>query len=115
MRKTGAEVVTVVHPALEDHLLSLPTPKSDDEYIFPTLAGRSVGGPLSKEFRELMEQAHIDRGVIRERTSRGGRSVSALSFHSLRHSFSSILANAGVSEERRMALVGHRERDTHQK
>src|SRR2546430_1147702 len=36
VRKTGAEVITVVHPALEDYLLSLPTAKSDDEYIFPT-------------------------------------------------------------------------------
>jgi integrase len=62
----------------------------------------------------LMEQAHIERGVIRERTTYGGRSVSALSFHSLRHSFSSILANAGVSEERRMALTGHKSRDMHQ-
>ena len=114
VRKTGAEIVTVVHPALEDHLLSLPTPNVDDEYLFPTLAGRSAS-PLSKQFGELMRLANIERGVIRERTSLGGRSVSALSFHSLRHSFSSILANAGVSEERRMALVGHRERDTHQR
>ena len=30
VRKTGAEVVTVVHEALEDYLLSLPTPKSDN-------------------------------------------------------------------------------------
>jgi integrase len=114
VRKTGAEVITVVHPALEDYLLSLPTPKSDDEYIFPTLAGRRAS-LLSKQFGELMHQAHIERGVIRERTTYGGRSVSALSFHSLRHSFSSILANAGVSEERRMALVGHASRDMHQK
>ena len=113
VRKTGAEVVTVIHQALEDYLLSLPTPDADDEYIFPTLAGRRAS-LLSKQFGELMEQAHIERGVIRERTTYGGRSVSALSFHSLRHSFSSILANAGVSEERRMALTGHKSRDMHQ-
>ena len=82
--------------------------------MFPTLAGRRAS-PLSKQFGELIALAHIDRGCLRERTSCGGRSVSALSFHSLRHSFSSILANAGVSEERRMALVGHRSRDMHQK
>jgi integrase len=113
VRKTGAEVVTVVHPALEDYLLSLPAPKTDDEYLFPTLSGRGAS-LLSKQFGELMALANIERGIIRERT-KSGRSVSALSFHSLRHSFSSILANAGVSEERRMALVGHRERDTHQR
>jgi integrase len=114
VRKTGADIVTVIHPALEDYLLSLPTAKSDDEYIFPTLAGRRAS-PLSKQFGELIALANIDRGVIRKRTTYGGRSVSALSFHSLRHSFSSILANAGVSEERRMALVGHSTRDMHAK
>jgi len=112
-RKTGTEVVTVVHPTLFDHLLSLPTPKSDDAYVFPTLAGGSAS-PLSKQFGEIMERAKIEHRTIREKSG-AGRSVSALSFHSLRHSFSSILANAGVSEERRMALVGHRERDTHQR
>jgi integrase len=114
VRKTGAEVVTVVHDALVDYLLSLPTPDADDEYLFPTLAGRRASR-LSDQFGELMALAHIERGVIRERTTSGGRSVSALSFHSLRHSFSSLLANAGVSEERRMTLVGHRERDMHQR
>ena len=61
-----------------------------------------------------MDEAHIERGIIRER-NQSGRSVSSLSFHSLRHSFSLILANAGVSEERRMALVGHTTRDMHAK
>jgi integrase len=114
VRKTGAEIVSVVHAALEDYLLSLPTPETDDEFLFPTLAGRSAP-VLSHQFRKLMEQARIEQRIIRERTSQGGRSVNALSFHSLRHSFSSILANAGISEERRMALTGHTTRDVHQK
>jgi integrase len=112
VRKTGAEVVTVIHEALEDHLLSLPTPKTDDAFVFTTLAGRKASW-LSKQFGELIALANIERGIIRERTTHGGRSVSALSFHSLRHSFSSLLANAGVSEERRMALTGHTTRDMH--
>jgi Site-specific recombinase XerD len=111
VRKTGAEVVTVVHPALEDYLLSLPAPKSDDAFVFPSLAQRKTN-VLSGEFSLIMSAARIAQRVIRERT-KSGRSVSALSFHSLRHSFSSILANAGVSEERRMALTGHTTRDVH--
>ena len=35
VRKTGAEIVTVVHPALEDHLLSLPTPKRGRRVSLP--------------------------------------------------------------------------------
>jgi integrase len=113
VRKTGAEVVTVIHEALEDYLLSLPTPKSDNSYVFPSLA-ESRGGLLSKQFGVIMERARIEQRTIREKSG-AGHSVSALSFHSLRHSFSSILANAGVSEERRMALVGHTTRDMHAK
>jgi integrase len=110
--KGGGEVVTVIHPALEDYLLSLSAPKSDDAFLFPSLAGRNVS-PLSKAFRQLMEKARIQQSVIRER-SKSGRSVNALSFHSLRHSFSSILANVGIREELRMALTGHKTRDMQQ-
>jgi site-specific recombinase XerD len=55
--------------------------------------------------------------VIREKSesSESGRKVFALSFHSLRHSFTSILANAGVPEELQMALTGHKERSVHQR
>jgi integrase len=111
--KTGREIVTVIHPALEDYLLSLPAPKTDEAFLFPSLARRLVS-PLSKHFRNvIMEQAHIEQRVIRER-AKSGRSVNALTFHSLRHSFSSILANAGIREELRMALTGHTTRAIHQ-
>ena len=84
--KTGAEIVVVVHPVLEDHLLKLPTAESDDDFISPSLAQRKIS-PLSKQFRKIMERAHIEQRVIRERSESGsGRSVNALSFHSLRHS-----------------------------
>lgn len=113
-QKGGGEVVVVVHPALEDYLLSLPAPKRTDHdaFVFPSLGGRNIS-PLSKFFRKLMADARIQQHVIRGRSG-GGRSVNALSFHSLRHSFSSLLANAGVPEERRMALTGHVTRDVHQ-
>jgi integrase len=47
-------------------------------------------------------------GVEGKRTrASGGRTLSSLSFHSLRHSFNSALANAGVSQEIRQKLTGH--------
>jgi len=58
-------------------------------------------------FKRIMDRAGICAGVIRERGGTAGRSVSALSFHSLRHSFNSALAKAGVSQELRMKLTGH--------
>ena len=113
-RKGGGEVVTLIHPTLEDYLLPrMPTKRADaDAFLFPSLAQRNASG-LSNGFKKIMEQARIEHHEIRKRTSKGGRSVSALSFHSLRHSFSSILANAGVSEELRMALTGYTTRDIH--
>jgi integrase len=62
-------------------------------------------------FKRIMERAGIDAGVIRERKGAAGRSVSALSFHSLRHSFNSALANAEVPQELRQKLTGHASAD----
>jgi integrase len=114
--KTGAEIVIVIHPVLEDYLLSLSAPETDEAFIFPTLAQRNIAA-LSKAFGKIMERAHIEQRVIREKSesSESGRKVFALSFHSLRHSFTSILANAGVPEETRMELTGHKERAVHQR
>jgi integrase len=122
--KTGGEIVMVIHPVLEKFLTSLCkqrkvvslTPRSDDAYVFPSLAQRQIS-PLSKHFRhKIMEPAGIKQHVIRERNESGsGRSVNALTFHSLRHTFNSALANAGIPEETRMALTGHTTREMNQR
>ena len=103
-----------VHPALEDYLLSLPAPDHEDAFVFPSLAQRKNVSPLSKAFRKIMQRARIAQTLIRERNQEG-RSVYSHSFHSLRHSFSTILANNNVSEEVRMRLTDHTTRDVHQK
>jgi integrase len=76
--------------------------------VFPTLAGRSGGGKsgLSMAFKRIMERAKIKGRLLREANG-AGRSQSSLSFHSLRHSFNSAMANAGVSSELRQKLTGH--------
>ena len=74
--------------------------------MFPSLAGKGTGGKhgLSGRFVAVMEKA----GIQGKRTqASGGRRLSSLSFHSLRHSFNSALANAGVSQEIRQKLTGH--------
>jgi integrase len=53
-----------------------------------------------------MAKAGIPTGEARPRNGQG-RAVSRLSFHSLRHSFNSAMANHGVSQEVRMQLTGH--------
>jgi integrase len=61
-----------------------------------------------------MERARIAQSIIRKRNE-SGRSVYSHSFHSLRHSFSTLLANSGVAEDVRMRLTGHTTRSVHQK
>jgi integrase len=74
---------------------------------------------LSQTFNEIMLAAGVDRGkpsrVIEEGQKKGaGRITFERGFHSLRHTFTSWLRNAGVSEEDRMALTGHSTRESHQ-
>jgi site-specific recombinase XerD len=58
-------------------------------------------------FKRVMARAGIKDEVSRARAGKEGRSVLLLSFHSLRHSFNSAMANAGVSPEVRKLLTGH--------
>lgn len=86
--------------------------------VFPTLSKTSVGarGGLSQTFVRIMEGANVDRGKpSRDPTTKegGGRITFERGFHSLRHTFTSWLRNAGVSEEDRMALTGHSTRESH--
>jgi integrase len=102
-RKTGKDVVIPLHPQFERELLK--NPGIARASMFPTLAGKGTGGVhgLSEGFRAVMEKA----GIEGKRTSGGARTVSSLTFHSLRHSFNSAMANAGVAQEIRQKLTGH--------
>jgi len=93
----------------------LKSPGIGKAFVFPSLAERSTGGKngLSGQFTRVMAAAGIE-GKITRHTPRG-RANSSLSFHSLRHSFNSAMANAGVAEEVRMKLAGHSTREVHAK
>jgi integrase len=62
-------------------------------------------------FKRLIERAGIDDGVARKKDGKLGRNVSRLSFHSLRHSFNSAMANADVPLEISQKLTGHASQD----
>jgi integrase len=115
-RKTGQEIAIPLHPSLERYFLNIWTPTiTTDAFIFPTLAGRDEGGNsgLSRQFLGIMVAAKIDNPVIRQRKGSKGRTVRLLSFHSLRHSFVSALANLGVPQELRQLLSGHQDAQSH--
>jgi integrase len=102
--KTGKVVTVPLAADLRAHLEFLAGDQAE-EFIMPTLANRRPGGRngLSGSFVRLVEKAGIDPRYVEAK----GKRFAKLSFHSLRHSFNSALANAGVSQELRMKLTGH--------
>jgi integrase len=106
-RKTLRTVTVPIHPQFRSWL-EKQTRGIGKAPVFPTLAGKSGGGKsgLSMAFKRIMERAKIKGRLLREANG-AGRSQSSLSFHSLRHSFNSAMANAGVASEVRQKLTGH--------
>ncbi|MDB4624396.1 tyrosine-type recombinase/integrase [Akkermansiaceae bacterium] len=92
-------------PLSEDFLAWLEGREGE---IFPTLS-KQKKGTTSSQFLRLMEKAGVARTV------KGvGRMECSRSFHCLRHSFTSWLADAGVPEEVRQNLTGHSSSRIHQ-
>jgi integrase len=106
-RKTLRTVTVPIHPQFYAWL-EKQTRGIGKAPVFPSLAGKSGGGKsgLSMAFKRIMERAKIKGRLLRNATG-AGRSQSSLSFHSLRHSFNSAMANAGVAPEVRQKLTGH--------
>jgi integrase len=103
--KTKKPVTIPMHADLKRELFERPG--IGKAFLFPSLAGKGTGGKhgLSGRFAAIMERAGIEGKITRH--AEGGRATSNLSFHSLRHSFNSAMANAGVSQEIRQKLTGH--------
>lgn len=112
-RKTGATLTLPLHDDFAEWLRSHPRGIAKAP-IFLELAGKGTGGRfgLSGRFKAIMEKAGIKSRVLRDGDGKG-RTTSSLSFHSLRHSFVSALANAGVARELRQKLSGHADERSH--
>lgn len=110
-KKTGKKVVVPMHFNLIEHLDYRATFGATG-FLCPNLVQRVSGGRngLSGAFAKIVVDAGLDRGLV---AGKGVRNFSKRSFHSLRHSFSSALANAGVAEEIRMKLTGHSSKVVH--
>jgi integrase len=106
-RKTLKTVTVPIHPQFRTWL-EKQTRGIGKAPVFPALTGKSGGGKsgLSMTFKRIMERAQIKGRLLREANG-AGRSQSSLSFHSLRHSFNSAMANGGISSEVRQKLTGH--------
>jgi integrase len=120
-KRKKRQVCIPIQPDLLAYLMAV-TIHSDEPSapVFPVLSRARIGsrGGLSETFAEIMGTAGVSRGkpsrVIEEGQDQGvGKITYERGFHSLRHTFTSWLRNAGVSEEDRMALTGHSTRDSH--
>jgi len=110
-----------IHPRLGEFLRNHSVARSLDAPVFPSLFEKRVSGNvgLSSCFGAIMDAASIDRRTLRhaEKDKSGKiirRAVHARSFHSLRHSLTSSLADLDVAAEIRQRIVGHDTAAVHQ-
>lgn len=104
--KEDSQIILPMHDSLESLLRHMYKNSSGEGFITPSLATKQTSGKsgLSATFLNLMEAAGIDPQRVE---GRGKRSFARKTFHALRHSCNSILANEGVSKEKRMQMIGH--------
>jgi integrase len=103
--KTRRRMILPLAQPLVDYLTTLEANDSPDAALFPTAASVSSIGTLSNRFYDLL----ADAGLVPPRTHQkraAGRSAArqtgGLSFHCLRHTATTLLKSAGVSD----ALAG---------
>jgi integrase len=124
-KRKKREVVIPMHADLRTFFEGHPIADDPETPVFPTLAKKSISGQhgLSLTFASIMEAAGVSRGETRTvkradkkigEIQRAGRTVHARGFHSLRHTFTSWLANEDVPEELRMRMTGHTDSGVHQ-
>jgi len=111
-RKTGKTVNVPMHYHVIEHMKFLST-FGTSGFLCPKLASKGPGGKhgLSESFKCIARKAGLDLMTVK---GKGVRKFSRRTFHSLRHSFNSALANAGVAQEVRMKLTGHSSKEMNQ-
>jgi integrase len=118
-RKTGRTMIIPIAPRLRTQIEKLPAGDDPHQPLHPR-AFASVeksGGvkTLSRQFHELL----ADAGLAAQRAHRtteaapgrdGPRESSPISFHSLRHTATSLMKNAGINAAVVMDIIGHESR-----
>jgi integrase len=113
--KTGRRIVLPLMQPLSDYLSELPSSDNPNAHIFPNAAKYERTTSLSNQFYEILVEAGLAEPrpnyyKLSEKDKKGrdhARDASQISFHSLRHSATTMLKNAGVSNALAMAIIGH--------
>ena len=100
----GKPVVIPLHPTLAALLAEIP-PKARKGYLLPTVAATYLDDDtkLSRRIQAIFTNA----GIRTQTTTDGERAKVDIGFHSLRHTFVSLSANAGAPLAVVQAIVGH--------
>lgn len=116
-KKTGSDLTIPIAPPLLQYFLSIPSSDNPNERVFPEQADAlSVNqSTVSRRFAVILARAGIlpmDKAT-KNHTAKGKgrhsrRQSSELSFHCLRHSATSWLKNAGVSDVVAREIIGHK-------
>jgi integrase len=108
--KTGRRMELPIAAPLRIHIESLNASDDPKEPLHPTAAGhvRRTGraARLSNQFGELLLTAGL-RSPAQNASSTTGRAKNELSFHSLRHTATSLLKAAGIPASVVMEFIGH--------
>ena len=114
--KTKRTQIIPIASTLAGYLAGLPKPDDPAEPIFPdafkTAASASGISALSQQFYDILVAAGMAEKRLDKNHSLGkGRSAprarNEITFHSLRHTATSLLKNAGVSEAVARDIIGH--------
>ena len=115
-RKTGRQMAIPIAAPLARHLAGMVRPKDPADYVHPTCAGaiqvgqNKLSPTLSGQFRDLLIVAGLRPPMPHRKTKNGRdakRDLRDISFHSFRHTATSLMKNAGVSEAVVMDIIGH--------
>jgi len=108
--KTGRLIHLPLLPPVLDAISELPAGEKPEAYLLPGIAkiGRSS---RSNQFRRILASCGLAKKRIQKKETEpkctGLRKQSELSFHSLRHSATTMLKAAGVSDAIARAIIGH--------
>lgn len=101
----GKPVLIPIHNALADILAATPRTKRMG-YVMPQTAATYLRNPpdLSHAIQDVFKNCGI---ATQAQPAKGGRARVAVGFHSLRHTFVSLSANAGAPLALIQSIVGH--------
>jgi integrase len=115
-RKTGRTMIIPIAPPLREQIEKLPAGDDPHQPLYPRAFAsvKKSGGvnTLSRQFRELLADAGLATPKAHRTTENapgrdGARELSQISFHSLRHTATSLMKNAGINASVVMDIIGH--------